>query len=344
MFEKIIKSYRTRLMTEGWIKAGVAGLFTGFTAMFLSAMIFWLTGVEQFWLSIVIFGAVMLLTTPIYYFAKYKPSERFIASRIDELGLEERILTMNQLKEDDSYIAKKQREDAMKALNTVNAKLLKIAVSVSLIVCASVSAVAGIGMTTVSGLAASGVLKSGKDIIEEVLSEPVKQYEVEYLVIEGGWIEGEEFQLVDEGKDAIGVMAQAEDEWAFIEWSDGYTEPYREDLNVQSNIKVVALFMPVEEGEGDGEGDGEPDDGPKQPAEPQEGQGNGDPKPGEEGDPNNQAGGKYEPNNQVINGETYYGDEYGNAYEGATEGMSQDGDLSGGKKGAVGDYFGAIQP
>ena len=89
MFENIIKSYRTRLMTEGWIKAGVAGLFTGFTAMFLSAMIFWLTGVEQFWLSIVIFGAVMLLTTPIYYFAKYKPSERFIASRIDELGLEE---------------------------------------------------------------------------------------------------------------------------------------------------------------------------------------------------------------------------------------------------------------
>ena len=122
MFEDIMKTFRNRLQMEGWVRAGVAGLFTGFSAMFLSALIFWLTAVEQFWLAIIVFAVVALATTPLYYFAKYKPSNREIAARVDTLGLEERILTMEQLNGDTSYIAKKQREDAIRSLSSVSTR------------------------------------------------------------------------------------------------------------------------------------------------------------------------------------------------------------------------------
>ncbi|MBQ8295377.1 MAG: hypothetical protein IJX87_02970 [Clostridia bacterium] len=340
MAGKLFKEYYARLAKEGWIKAVLCGLVVGFSVMFVSATAFWMADVKQFWLAIVLWAVTAGATAPIFYYKKFQPTTKAIAKRVDLLGLEERLLTMTELEGDSSYIALRQREDAMQALQTVNAKLVKIAVSVPLVIAASVTAVFGMGMTTVSALGAAGVIDSGKDWIDNVTAEPAKQYELTYEAEEGGLIEGDMFQVVTEGEDGMAVMAVPEDEWVFVEWSDGLTDPYREDLDVKENITVTAKFAQAEDGEDEGEGEGEgdePSDKPgEEPGEPQ-------PEPGDTPSNGTQAGGRQEPNNQVIDGDTYYGDEYDGALSDAQEGVSQDGDLSEGQAGIVGDYFGGIQ-
>ena len=159
-------------------------------------------------------------------------------------------------------------------------------------------------------------------------------------------IDGDMFQLVLKGEDCVGVMAEAEEEYIFVEWSDGVKTPYRVDTNVKESFTVTAIFQYSENSEEDqepGEGE-EPSDKPgeEQDGEPQPSDKPGDPteeKPSDE----QQAGGRYEPQNQIRDGETYYGDEYEDAFNQAMEEVSQDGDLDEGQKDIIGDYFGAIQ-
>lgn len=343
MSGKIFKNYHSRLAKEGFIKALLWGLIVGFFAMLVSAAIFWLTDFKQFWVAILICLAVSGATTPLFYYKKFLPTTKDIARRVDELGLEERILTMTALEGDESYIAMKQREDAMKALTTVNAQMIKIAVSIPLIIAVSVSAVFGIGMTTVSALSANEVIKSGKDFIDEIVEVPPKQYEVIYEADKGGTIEGETFQLVFENEDASGVMAVPDDEWVFVEWSDGYTDPYREDFEITSDMTLTAIFAMLESGEDMGEGmEGKEGDEPGDKPSDKEGQkapGESEEKPGE----GEQAGGRYEQNNQVIDGGTYYGDEYAGAYDDAMQEVTQDGEIPDDLSGIIGDYFDTIK-
>lgn len=340
MTKNMFKNYNARLVKEAVIKALICGMIVGFSALFVFATIFWITGFKQVWLCAIVWVAATVMATPIFYFVKFRPTVKDIALRIDELGLEERILTMTELENDDSYMAKTQRSDALRALETVNAKLIAIAVSVPLIVAASISAIFGLGMTTVSALSATGVIKSGQELVEDATKEPEKQYEVTYEVMGEGMIDGEEFQIVKEGENATGVMAVADDEWAFVMWSDGSKSPYREDVKITKDTVVVAIFMQIEEGMDpmDGE-DGE--DGKGKPSD----KGKPGNKPGE-GEPSDspQGSGQYEPANQVIDGETYYGGStYDNAYEQMMEELAQSEDIPDELKDIIVDYFETIE-
>lgn len=336
VMEQLFKEYYARLAKEGFIKSLLCGLIVGFSVLFVAAAAFWYIGIKQFWILILAWLVATAAAIPVFYYGKFRPSKKEIARRIDDLGLEERILTMHHLENDTSYIAQKQREDAYAALNSVSANLIKFAISVPLIVIAAVSGVFGVGMTTVSAL-----VKPGSEIVGELTAEPVKEYEVIYEAEDGGLIEGDMFQLVEAGKNATGVMAVAEEEWVFVEWSDGYTQPYREDLNIEKNLTFTAKFKQIEDGEpGEGEGDGEGEEAGDQP-----GQEEGNPQPGKDGKPGDgqQGGGRNNSNTQIKDGKTYYGDEYENALGDALDEVSQDGDLSEDQRGVIGDYFDAIQ-
>ena len=157
MTDKILKEYYGKLAKEGWLKSLLCSLFVGFIVMFISSMVFWLTVAKYFWVSILIWVAVTGAAMPIFYYRLFKPNPRKVARRVDDLGLEERLLTMTQLEGDDSYIAIRQREDTIAALNKISASLLKLAISIPLIVLPCVAFVFGAGMTTITGLAANGV-------------------------------------------------------------------------------------------------------------------------------------------------------------------------------------------
>ena len=100
----------------------------------------------------------------------------------------------------------------------------------------------------------------GKDLFARWNTSSVEEYELTYEVEGEGIILGDFFQIVVRGESGTEVFAEAFDDWVFLEWSDGYTEPLRVDMNVKSNITVKAIFVPMmaDEGEGDGEFEDEP--------------------------------------------------------------------------------------
>ena len=350
MASELFKQYYKRLAKEGWLKALVCGAIAGFFAMLIAALTFWFVAVKLFWLSFVVLAVVTLGSMPIFYYVFFKPTSKDIARRVDKLGLEERLITMQQLMGDDSFIAMKQREDAQKAITTVNAKMLKLVVSLPLIITMAISGTFGLGMTTVSALSAFGLLRDGKSFLDGD-SENNGFYEVHYLAQGEGLVEGEDEdeggpdQIVEHGKHAAPVIAVPMEGWMFVEWSDGKTNPERHDLYIEGNLTVTAIFSEAQGDEGfmQGGGDIEMDglgDIPGRGGVP-----GLEDKPGADSDvPNPGGAGVYEPNNQFINGNTYYGDKmYDDMYEQGQKEMEANENLSEDKKDISNDYWDIIE-
>ncbi|MBQ8429573.1 MAG: hypothetical protein IJX30_05715 [Clostridia bacterium] len=349
MNEKILKEYFARLRKEAWIKAFIAALIFGFSVLFVSSLVIWLTGFKFVWLSVILWAATTILAMPAFYFWKLNPSKKMVAQRMDSLGLEERVLTMVEFEgKEESYILRRQREDALAAIGKISAKLIKVAIPVAMIVAISISAVFGIGMTTVSALSASGVIKGGDEIIEEMTTPELPEYEITYEVEGEGFINGELFLIdtVKEGEDGIEVVAEEMEGWAFEGWSDGVTEPVRQVKGVTGNMELKAIFVELEEGEpGESDQEGEGDESSKIPQDPQPGDqpGNGDPADSPpSGNPT--AGGQYEASNQIIDGDTYYGGStFDNAYDAAMGETAGNGDISSDGQDMIGNYMNGIQ-
>jgi hypothetical protein len=245
----------------------------------------------------------------------------------------------------------KQREDAQAAIQRVNPKLIKFAVSVPLVVALSLVAVVSTGVTTVFAVGE----KTGKEIIEEVKLANIPEYEIIYEIDGEGEIAGEMFQIVKEGESGTQIEAVPAPNWVFDGWleleeddPDKYN-PVRTEENVQKHTVLTALFVELtdemeqeSEGEGDGEGEsGEADQSEKLPSD-QQGEGEQEGKPG---DPNegNGAGGAPSPNGMIIDGNTQYGDEIDVAQGEAESDVSQDSDMGDEVGDIIGDYYGSIQ-
>lgn len=69
-------------------------------------------------------------------------------------------------------------------------------------------------------------------------------FTVEYAATEGGSIEGQAVQQVGFGKDSktVTAIANANEGYVFIMWSDGKTEPTRKESNITENFFVRAIF------------------------------------------------------------------------------------------------------
>lgn len=344
--KKLLEKYYSRLAQESFLKSLLWGLVVGFSALLLSAIVCWYVGFKGVWVCIVLFVAATAIFTPIFYYCRFRPTIKQTAKRVDSLGLEERLLTMTELEGDTSYIAMKQREDAVQAMKKVNAKLIKFVFSVSLVVTLAVVGVFGTGMTTYAALSKV----SGKELIRKVIDGPADEYEVIYAINGGGRIIGTERQKVKAGEKAEPVMAVPDKNWVFAGWTDGYGNPLRYDTEITEDIIVYAIFEEMSgvdyftvEDNADVDGRGQPGDdgGPSSPSDTI-------PPLSEEKDPSNNPdndgeGGKYEEKNQIIDGSTYYGDHYDAAYDEAIEDLMNNEDISDEDKEIIKDYFETIR-
>ena len=345
--DAILKKYRKRLVIEAVIKSVLFALVLGFAANLLYTFVDWLLGLKAVFIGVAIGGGVALVSGILLYFLKYRPTEKQIAQRLDALGLLERIITMNELKNDNSYMAKRQREDAAQAVSKVSTSMLKVAVSSVLVIMVAVSLVFSAGFT----VAAQTADKSGVKLIDEIINGERQEYHVISYDVDGdGVIEGEQEQEVKDGEDGEEVTAVPEDGWMFVMWSDGLTEPTRRETAVKEDVEVFAIFMEAEEseeaessedgdpskGENEGEGDGETD----HPQEGQPGDGDsGDGAPNDDSESSEQqqsdnpsndpgdgaGGGRHNSGNQIIDGQSYYGDYYDDAVSDASENGSGSG-------------------
>ena len=340
---KLFGKYYKRLSRQSWVKSLICGLIVGCVAMLVTAFGLWLAGGKMFYLAFVAL-VVGFATAPLFYKFVFKPTTKAVANKIDELGLEERMITMTELEGDESYIACRQREDAVKSLNSVSEGLLKLVVSVPMLIVLSISILLGGGMTAVAALSGAGIINSGKDVIDDIKDGQVKSYTIEYEVDGDGVIEGDIVQSVVAGQNGTMVTAVALDGYAFLKWSDGLEDPVRCEVKVSEDMKLTAIFVELEEGEGEGDGEGEGEGGEEgdqgdseAPSDPSE-EGNGD---GSNGNGGNGAGSGGNPNTDKFgDGQKDYRDYWNEAKNEADQDMK---DKDSNDQKTVDDYLNNIK-
>lgn len=310
MTKKHFTEYQPKLTFEAILKSALAGVAVGFGAGLVLGLIFWLFGIEITWILIATTLGVACASGLLFYFLRFVPTEKSNAARLDRLGLEERMVTMVELEGDDSYIAEIQRRDAEASLKSIDKSQLKIKIPRLIIILSLVFFILGTGMITVNVLTELGLMPGGDEIIEDLLEDEFVDYvTVTYEAEDGGTIDGESDQDIVKGTDTTVVTAVADEGYMFKEWSDGVASPTRFDQKVTESVVYTAIFIALEDEEGE---------------ESENGQGDGDPfgenggssqEPGEEGAPSgegefnpnaNAGGGQREPNNQIIDGNTFY--------------------------------------
>lgn len=375
----ILEKYRKHMVTEGIIKSVMCGLIVGLGVNIIVAFISWLFGFTGgLWLALGLGIGLAAFCATIFYFKIFKPTPEGVARRLDSLGLDERVITSVELENAHSTLSRMQRADASFALDCAHAslgkKMFSFSFPVAIVVAVGVLGAGAVALDTVSGLSAEGLLPSGTDIIN---GEREKFVAVSFIAEEGGYIEGDPEQLVLPGEYCDTVVAVADDGWAFEcwVWLDGgeeYENPdpsltvsLTADASPDDIIEFVATFYQVEEGDdgeqgdgGEGEGGDEGDDANDQPQDgddSNDGDGDdsddnndnqGDQNPGgTKPDPNqdgNGASGKYDDNNQIIDGNTHYRDVYQQYYDQAMQILAEGGEIPPELRLIIETYFGII--
>lgn len=252
---------------------------------------------------------------------------------------------MTQLEGNNSYIACRQREDTIKSLQKFNASSIKIIIPSLMIIICCVTLILGISVVTVSMMSNISLIDLIRDHHKPVLSN---FFHLIYSVNDSnkGIVYGNLEQTVKDAENGSIVQAVAMDGYVFVGWSDGYENATRIDKNIKKDIFVNAIFIAIEENE-------EQDKTLEEQQETNPNGGNSNYTDfNNQGNPINGAGngrgdgagaGSDNASNQVIDGSTYYGDEYGSSLSDAQDGVGSNNNLSNNEKDVIGDYFHNIQ-
>ena len=337
----------SKLRLEAIVRSALAGMAVGFGVNFVAATVFWFTALDGLWLTLGIFALVSAVSGLLFYHKHFHPTDARSARRIDTLGLHERLITMVEYENDDSSMARIQREDAKRALASVDKNQIKITISKIVLSSFITCTVLGTTMTTVNALSEYGIISNGTEFFEEMAGEVIKvSYSVDYYVKDdiGGIIVGEDAQLVESGKSASTVTALADDGYVFKQWSDGSTSPSRTDMNVTEDLEFTATFVPLSD---EFEGDDGSIEGDEDPNAPQQNQN----QPGQDGpsdsvkDPSNAltGAGRYDPNNLIIYNNTFYRDLLVEYQEAANDRLiDQNSSLTEAEKELIKRYLGVV--
>jgi len=253
--KEMFKKYYSRLRTEGILKAVLIGLVAGLAVSAIPAVI--LLSANWFnWLyhndvavvlsmvvlvTLLIAAAVTTIVAVPVYLKWFKPTANAVATRVDKLGLEERLVTMMELEGDESYIAMLQREDAKMKAQTVATKQVRFSfakVFVLPLVLTAVFFSVSVGAMVGSALSVDDRLDWNEPRVyceycceceyDESICVCVCDdfVTVNYRILldqgalVGGVIIGDNAQRVRIGEDASRVIAVADPWFRFERWSD----------------------------------------------------------------------------------------------------------------------------
>lgn len=251
--DRLFEKYRRRLKGIGIKKSFLWALAVGFVFEFAAAFAIWFFHTKVLISILVMLGtivAVTLLATPVIYLIFFKPTKASVARMIDKLGLEERLVTMCEHEKDESSIARIQREDAKKKLNTVSEKRFSFRLSKVAAIALSVSAALGLVMGCVSAFSAGGLIPSANEIFAPPEEQKGSESEegdsmciIVYVAGEGGIVGGETVQRLEKGANTSPVTAIPDMGYDFAGWSDGDPRATRVDYNVQESMTLTAMFV-----------------------------------------------------------------------------------------------------
>lgn len=308
------------LKKEGIFKSIAVAVIIGCSIGFTIALCMWFVSTVGFWITLAVTFAVIVGLSIALYFTAYRPDDYKIARKLDRAGMDERMITMLEFRDSDSYMAIRQREDAFSTFDSARKKgeknLVRSHLSLAAVVIIPVVATLFLGMITISGLCAFGIIPKGSELWNKAFSKQ-NIYVVTYEGSDGGSVYGETEQQVAQGASTSRVVAVADDGYMFDKWVDNdgnefYGEPSRFENNVKRDIKLTAMFVEVEDSEDDPEGKfnfEQPEGGNSSGSN--NGSGNG---PGG-GDPTDQ-------NDFIIDGNTDYKEHYDDYYNDAMSDLS----------------------
>lgn len=398
--ENVLIEFKKKAKKQNIIKAGLCSVAISLLFNILFLIAFWIMDYKyKFIVCAGIFIIVASVLFPVLYSKKFKYTEVQLAKKIDNLGLEERVLTMIELKDNDSFIAKKQKEDTLNALKTVETNDLKGKYKKQSFLSILSTALASLVITLslmfpniretiiahgepkytieVSAEGLGFVIdyfkyenqslinavskKQEQDQIDKINNKEVvelKQFptvfsnriSVNYrcfedidatMVLDGANFADVSYRIQSDETHIL--MALPYKGYVFIGWSDGCASPFREIDNYSTDL--IALFDEVSS-VGENMPDKQKEPGDKDGSVDSESDGSGEERNGTGKTKNDDSwgdGAKGSPANQVINGETYYGDIFNQSYQEAVERVKNNPNLTDAQKKAISDYFESIR-
>ena len=117
-----LEAYYKKLHKESILKSLMSASMIGFSLMIVLSLIFYLTSFNGLVISLIAGISTILIATYIFKTYVFTVSIKTIANKLDDLGLEERVLTMVEFNDLESLISEKQRETAQEKLADITPK------------------------------------------------------------------------------------------------------------------------------------------------------------------------------------------------------------------------------
>ncbi len=123
----LLQPFIRRLRLESFLKALILALATGIVSAFVVMLVMQVFALRYIWYVLLgLVAGVSLVTGIVSYFTIYRFSLKYIIRRIDEAGLQERVITMEELWGDMSYIAKLQRQDTLRLIKEMTLRAIRL--------------------------------------------------------------------------------------------------------------------------------------------------------------------------------------------------------------------------
>ena len=124
--DKQITIFKRKMYLNSIVNSILYGLINSFILSTILIIILYIFRVKNNLITLTCFGSLFVIFTLISYFKFFKVTKESTARTLDKLGLDERVITMIEFKDEDSDYIILQREDTLKRLKNVSVKEIKV--------------------------------------------------------------------------------------------------------------------------------------------------------------------------------------------------------------------------
>jgi hypothetical protein len=144
-----LQKFHNKMVKEAIIKSSLLGFTTGFSLTLILTTIFYFIRFDGILLGAIIGIIIGIIASLLYYFYLFFPTIKKTATRLDQMGLDERMITMLEFENEETFIAQKQREDTTLKVSKITPKSFKFISFVKYIVVLTLTIVLSVSMSVV---------------------------------------------------------------------------------------------------------------------------------------------------------------------------------------------------
>src|SRR5690606_9812805 len=144
-----LQKFHKKIVKEAIIKSLLAGFASGFGLTVILATIFYFIRYDGTILGIILGVVAGGGASWLFYRFAFYPDIKETARRLDKLGLDERMITMLEFEQEESYIVQRQREDTFTKIREIPEKSFKFMDLAKYIVIIALTAIASVSMSVV---------------------------------------------------------------------------------------------------------------------------------------------------------------------------------------------------